>query len=331
MIIRMTPRCAVIALLVSAAATGAARAAAPACNTRPAAAASLQRLTDVMATGRYVAYQPTAIKIHNGVATVADEASIEADLRVLRPYFDGLITYGSGNGAERVADVAVRLGFRALILGVWDLQGTQELDNALAAAKRNPLRVVGLSLGNERIFAGETDYARLAQIVAAVRNRAPGLAYTTTEPFHLLQVPAAAPLLANVDFLLLNVHPAFQPWFREAPDRNAAQFVTNVLRDTAALYCGPLLVKETGVPTAPAQLGFTAARQASFYRQLQQQLPPSRTRAFAWFSAFDAPWRVTDSHPVTGPQPQEGSWGLFDEQRRPKPVVREIAALKPTP
>ncbi len=300
---------------------------APACTARPAASASLGRLTEVMATGRFVAYQPTQIRIHNGVASVADEAGIEAYLRALRPFFDGLITYGSSNGAERVADVAARLGFRALVLGVWDLNGTKELDNALAAAKRNPQRVVALSLGNERIFAGEADYTRIAQVIAIVRKRAPDLAYTTTEPFHLLQLPAAAPLLNSADFLLLNVHPAFQPWFREAPDRNAAQFVVNVLGDTAALFCGPLLVKETGVPTAPASLGFSAARQAGFYRELQRQLPPTRQRAFAWFSAFDAPWRVTDSHPVAGPQPQEGSWGLFDEQRRPKPVVREIPAL----
>ena len=297
------------------------------CNPHPAAGAALSRLTDVMATGRFVSYQPTALKMFNGVATVADEASIEADLRVLRPHFDGLITYSSGNGAERVADVAARLGFRALILGVWDVRSAQELDNALAAAKRNPQRVVGLSLGNERIFAKEMDYARLAQVIATVRKRVPGLAYTTTEPFHLFQPPEAAPLLGSIDFLLVNVHPAFQPWFRDAPDRNAAEFVGNVLKEMAARYCGPLLVKETGVPTAPASLGFSPARQASFYRELQRQLPPTSQRAFAWFSAFDAPWRVTDSHPVAGPQPQEGSWGLFDEQRKPKPVVREILAL----
>ena len=299
----------------------------PVCGRHTEAAPALARLTQVMATGRYVAYQPTQIRVINGVASRADEAGITADLAVLRPRFDGLITYGVGNGADRVVDVAARLGFRAVILGIWSIDDERELALARAAIARQSKLVVGLSLGNERVLAGTTDMAALAQRLQRLRVRLPGLPLTSTEPFHLWLQPPAEPVLRNADFLLANVHPAFQPWFREADDMNAARFVVNVTAQLAAVYCGPVLVKETGVPTAPAAMGFTPERQAGFYRSLQIQMPPDPQRAFAWFSAFDAAWRVQDSHPTAGPQPQEGSWGLYTEDRKPKLTAGQLPVL----
>jgi hypothetical protein len=48
-------------------------------------------------------------------------------------------------------------------------------------------------------------------------------------------------------------------------------------------------------------------------------------RAFAYFAAFDAPWRVNDE---PGHQPEEAHWGLYDELRRAKPVIATIPELK---
>ena len=87
-------------------------------------------------------------------------------------------------------------------------------------------------------------------------------------PFTSTTSPRPPRCCGQLDFLLVNVHPVFQPWFRDAPDSAAAQFVVNVLAQLAPLACGPILVKETGVPTAPASAGFSEARQASFYREL---------------------------------------------------------------
>lgn len=88
-------------------------------------------------------------------------------------------------------------------------------------------------------------------------------ALVTYDAIHGAQRIAA--LLPQLDFLLVNVHQLFQPWFRTATDTTAAQFVVNVADQLAQLYCGPILIKETGVPTAPASAGYSEARQASFY------------------------------------------------------------------
>jgi len=305
------------------------------CRPRPDAAQSVATIERVMATGRFVAYHPTSLRLVDGAWTPVDPASVRADLKLLRTRFDGLITYGAARGADRIADVAAELGYRAVIVGVWDFGDRDELDRALGAAARQPRVVVGLGLGNERVFAKEATFGEVAAAIERVRVRAPRLALTSSEPFHLYLQPDALPAIAASDLLLVNVHPVFQPWFATEPDATAAQFVVNVVDDLAPRACGPILVKETGVPTAPASAGYTPERQANFYAALRDRFPSSATRAFAYFAAFDAPWRVDDANPVPGRHPEEAYWGLYDAERRPKPAALDIAPLSsagvPTP
>jgi exo-beta-1,3-glucanase (GH17 family) len=207
------------------------------------------------------------------------------------------------------------------------------VDAGVLAAEAHPDIVVGFSLGNEMIFARRRSFAELAAAAVNLKRRLSRVPVSTTEPFHMYYEPAAATLLRELDFLLVNIHPVFQPWFRDAPDSSAAQFVVNVTAKLRDSFCGPILVKETGVPTAPAAMGFTLQRQAGFFRELRLQFPASGERAFAYFSAFDAPWRAYDELPAPGGEPtaashaSEAHWGLYDENRRPKPVVGQIPQL----
>jgi glucan 1,3-beta-glucosidase len=298
---------------------------APTCRHDGAAEPALTLLRNTMAHGRFIAYQPTALQIVDGRPTHASESSIAEDLTVLRSRFDALMTYGALHGAERIPDVAARLEFKAMVVGVWDVTNESEVANAVAAWRRHPQLVVGISLGNEVVLRKSGDFALLAKAIDGVRATAAGVALTTTEPFHLFESVDAAPLLSTADFLLVNVHPIFQPWFANAPDTNAAEFVVNVVNDLARIFCGPILVKETGVPTAPTEAGYSASRQAAFYQRLREQFPASQMRAFAYFAAFDAPWRVNDE---PGHHPEEAHWGLYDDRRRPKPVVATIPELE---
>jgi exo-beta-1,3-glucanase (GH17 family) len=304
----------------------------PLCHGRPAAHPAVARLREALAHGRFIAYQPTALKVVNGHVTPADAASIRADLTVLRQRFDALLTYDAIHGAEAIPAIAVELKFRALVIGVWNPADETEIDAALEAARRFPQLIDGISLGNELLFARRSDPAVLLAVIARLRAGLPATPLTTSEPFHVYYDPALAPLLGELDFLLVNVHPVFQPWFRAAPEPTAAEFVVNVLAKLAPLACGPMLVKETGVPTAPAGAGFSEARQASFYAQLRRLLPPTSARAFAYFAAFDAPWRAYDALTVPGAAPQgvhpeEAHWGLYDAERRPKAAARELPPL----
>jgi exo-beta-1,3-glucanase (GH17 family) len=282
-----------------------------------------------MAHGRFVAYQPTSLQVVNGYLTHADPDSIRADLKVLRSRFDSLITYGSINGAEAIPGIAASLGFRAVIIGIWNPFDATELNAAVTAAKSYPTLVAGISLGNEMLFFHRHGSAELVKLLDTVHVQDPQLPLATTEPFHMFYEPAAAPILERLDFLLANVHPIFEPWFRSTSDGDAAQFVVNVVSKLAGSYCGPILVKETGIPTAPEEKGFTEKRQAGFYEELQRRFPASNERAFTYFAAFDAPWRLNDAGPAPGqrPAPEEAHWGLYNERRQPKPVVASITPL----
>jgi exo-beta-1,3-glucanase (GH17 family) len=317
------------------AATAARSAASPVCPARPAAQPALARLREALGHARFVTYQPTALRAVNGRLTRADAASIRADLTTLRRRFDGLITYDAVHGAENIPAIATALEFRALIVGVWNPLDDTELDAAIDAAHRFPRLIAGISLGNELLFSRRSDPAALAALTARVRARLPGTPLTTTEPFHMFYAPASTELVGQLDFLTVNVHPVFQPWFPEASGSSAAQFVVNVLAELAPHACGPIVVKETGMPTAPASGGFGESRQASFYRELRRLLPPSAEHAFAYFAAFDAPWRAYDAIAVPGAppgvHPEEAHWGLYDADRQPKQAARELAPLTSPP
>jgi len=304
-------------------------AAQPVCERGAVAEAARARLGRLMRQGRFITYEPTSLQVVDGRTHDADPASIRADLEVLRAHFDALITYDAVHGAQAIPAIASALRFRALIIGVWDPADPAQLDAALTAARDYPQLVVGLSLGNESIFARRSSFAQMARAITSVRGRAPRLALSSTEPFHLYEKPAAAPLLGVMDFLLVNVHPVFQPWFRAATDATAAQFVVNVAADLAGHFCGPILVKETGVPTAPAGAGYGPERQAAFYAELRRRMPGTSARAFAYFSAFDAPWRAHDAGPVAGAVtgPEEAHWGLYDDERRPKPAALALPPI----
>ena len=307
----------------------------PVCNASFTSATTIARMADVVAHGRFVAYEPISLRVIDGRPTHADAASIREDLKTLRPKFDGLITYTAVNGAEAIPGIAASLGYHAIIIGVWNPFDDNEIDAALEQARRYPKLVAGLSLGNEVLFAGKHELPELAAAVAALHRRAPQLPLSTTEPFHLFDTDRAKPLLSQLDFLLPIVHPVFQPWFRTAPDANAAQFVVNVVNNLASRFCGLILVKEVGEPTAPAASGFSPQRQAAFFAQLRKQFPQQRMKGFAYFSAFDAPWRAFDELAVSPEERQSGAlraasheeeahWGLYDESRKPKPAVSQL-------
>ena len=290
--------------------------------------ADLTLLKSAMAKGRFVTYQPTGVKVVDGKLTQASDESIRADLKALHPHFDSLITYGAQGGAERVADLAAEQGFRAVVIGVWDFYNTAELANAIAAARRNPKIVAGLSLGNEMILSKRAAWGDLEHALDQVRAELPATALTVTETFaEFLDHADAKPTLAKMDFLLANIHPIFEPWFRQAGPANWSDFVIRVSDLLAKTFTGPVLVKETGIPTGPVSLNFTPAMQRDFYRALEKHFPQTAIRAFSYFSAFDAPWRTSDAIVGGGVHPEEAHWGLFDAKRAAKLVMADFPPL----
>jgi exo-beta-1,3-glucanase (GH17 family) len=290
-----------------------------------AAPLDLERVRAALEQVRFVAYTPRAFD-PSGSLPPPGEASLAADLRLLRARFDGLITYSCAPGLEPIARLAREAGFRAVVLGVWNPGDDRELARALASARAEPRTVLALAIGNEGLFFRRYQAQSLQLAFARVRAESPGTAVTTSEPFAEYLDPEVQRSLPRQDFLLPNVHPTDQPWFVASPPEQSIEFVANVLRDLEARYSLPVLLKETGVPSGPESLGFSEASQLRFWRQLAARLPPTRAHAFAWFEAFDSPWKVRALGPELGERAErEAHWGLLRADGSPKPAFSDLS------
>lgn len=289
----------------------------------------IERVQRALANVRFVAYTPRGFDARTETDEVSPRA-MRADLELLRRHFDGLVTYSSAKGLALVPSVARELGFRAVVLGVWDPTSEDELALAIAAARSQPEIVLALALGNEGLFFARYDSAALGRAFARVRRELPGVAVTTTEPFSSYLDAALARALPRQDFLLPVAHPLDQPWFKQAKPETAVDFVVNVVRELEAMTGLPVLVKETGLPSGPREQGFSEAAQAAFWSALLAKLPATRAHAITRFEAFDAEWKVASVRAQTGDlRPTEAHWGFFRVDGAAKAVVAALAERAP--
>ena len=89
----------------------------------------------------------------------------------------------------------------------------------------------------------------------------------------------------------------------------------------------------TDIAYPPRRIECGKIREAYLRRRFEallQRFKPTAQTSFAYFSAFDAPWRVSDVSPVPGQHPEEAHFGLFDAQRKPKLVVQSIPRISTT-
>lgn len=289
------------------------------------------RIAAALGSVRFVAYTPTDLNIVSGQVHAASQQAVRVDLEILRRDFDGLVTYSCADGVDKVPGIASELGYRALILGIWDPLSERETANAVRLARAFPELVVGVAVGNETLLAQRHDWATLRAAIQRLRAALPEVAIATSEPFYFYLNQDPPDFLAVQDFLLPSIHPLYEPWFAQASDQQAVDFVVQVVEQLAALTDKPLLVKETGLPSGPPERGFTPARQAGFWLALTQRLPDRPGRAVAYFEAFDHPWKVENAAPEFGFRPEEAFWGLYSRDAEAKPALTALRRLWAAP
>lgn len=250
---------------------------------------------------RWVAYSPTNANPDAGLEPT--EASLREDLTVLRSAgFTGLVTYGStGIVGRRLPYLAEELGFRGLLVGVWDPGNGDELASATAVAA-SPV-VLGYVVGNEGLDQRYT----LSEVTSAMDalRRAAGKPVTTTEQIDDYR---DADLLAAGDWVFPNAHPYFQ---NLTDPHLAADWTSREFDDLSRRAGRFVLFKEVGLPTAGAD-GLSEESQRDYYQALA--LTPTR---FVYFEAFDMTWKTH--------LPVEPHWGLFRSDRTPKLLAASLS------
>jgi len=278
---------------------------------------------------RFIAYTPRTFAINGGRIRPATASGIRADLALLRPFFNGLITYSATSGLEVIPEIARELGFRAVILGIWDPLSVTEVNNVICAARQYPGLIGAIIVGNEGLYTRRYLPQDVEQVRRRIRKELPHLPVTTSEPFFLYLEKETGEFLNSFDLLMPNVHPVFEKWF--APNA-FSQGVNMVLEVAAKLQMAsrkPLLIKETGLPSGPSGKGFDPDRQARFWSELLHRFPFSPSRSLVCFEAFDAPWKPAEiALTLPGDHSSEGFWGFFTEKGKKKKVVAVLPALQ---
>ncbi|HBI16265.1 MAG TPA: hypothetical protein DDY20_12285 [Desulfobulbaceae bacterium] len=289
-------------------------------------------LPGTMQHTRFISYTPRGFSVVGGRAVAASESGIRADLKLLRQFFDGLITYAATNGVEDVPAIAHEMNYRSVVMGIWDPASETEIQNVIRAARRYPSLVSAVIVGNEGLYTKRYQPADVLKTMQRLKKECPRLAAATSEPFFLYFQADYADFFKVHDLLMPNVHPIFEPWFSPAEPIIGVNMVLNVVGLFRAAYRLPLLIKETGMPSGPAAgSGFTPEGQGLFWSELFSRFPVSAEVGVACFEAFDAPWKsAATRNAFPGDHAEEAFWGFFTAGGEAKQVIRALPELDET-
>jgi len=254
-----------------------------------------------------ICYQPRNFDYTIG-APLPSISQIRADLRLLRSQgFRDLVTYSSCGSMGKIPELARSEGFDGtLIMGLWNPNSPEELQNAIAQSRHVNLFCVG----NEGLgirYNKEMIEKSMHQL-----RQATGVPVTTSEPVQqYLEGPHQSWLLENSDLLLPIAHPF---WSDITEPKTAVQWILGRHDYLAGISNKLIILKECGFPSGGTE-ACHEHHQALFFRALGQT-----NLNFFYFEGFDQPGkRVGRANPEI-----EAHWGVNRSDGTPKQVIREL-------
>ena len=288
-------------------------------------------LTNKEEPGRMICYTPAELDPRNE----ANQgrlltSSIRADLTALRPAFDGLVLYGYHEQCTpRVLAVAKELGYRGVLLAIWNIKSSAEIDGVAALARQYDGQFnMAVLVGNEGITFKRYELEDLAIAEKRIRPLLPkNVPISTSEPLHGYTNET---ILKFGEFCCPNIHPVFDR--KELDAEKAAAWTREEAAKIVKRACKPVIVKETGFPHAGKEM-YTPTSQSEFWHHYTQAgtlvVVDDKPTAPLWachgvaFEAFDLPWKSQESKMEI-----EKSWGLMGQDRKPYPAFRVWKELR---
>jgi hypothetical protein len=272
---------------------------------------------------RMVAYSPDRDALAD-----PEHQVMRQQLGVLREKFDGLSLYECGPEAPVLVEMARSLGYRAVLLTVWDPRSESELATAASIVQEQAGGLaLAVSIGSEGLM--ENRYT-LADMQAAQGellergSRTAAVEITTTEPWWMYIKPESRSLREFGEFTSINIHVV---WDTDIVDPVlAASWTRDRANEVRKLVARPVLLREAGIPG-----GGSSPR-------LGKGLVFDRTTEAAYWQAWNGldgrvPAVVFEG--VDNPQKHwrdfEGSWGLLSTSLEPWPAWGVFPKLAASP
>jgi len=258
-------------------------------------------------------------------ATHADVARIEEDLTKLARLTGCVRTYATDNGLDQVPAIAQRLRVKVL-QGLWLGRNRQknrnQIDTAIALAKRYPDAISGIVVGNEVLLRGELAADDIAAVLREVKA-ATGMPVTYADVWEFWL--RNRELAAAVDFITIHILPYWED-FPIAADIAAAH-VDDIRSRVAAAFPGKeILIGEVGWPSAGRMREGALPSRSNQAHVLEEVMARARAKNYRvnLIEAFDQPWKRYLEGTVGG------YWGLFGSNvREPKFVWGEPVSDHP--
>lgn len=254
----------------------------------------------------WIGYAPTHFNPRNMIYPSVE--NMTEDLYVLiQAGFNGIITFGAEQTLWQIPDLAKSIGFKGVIMGIWQPDSPEELKNAIRAKNNVDAFCVG-HMGLNINYS----YHTLKKAIIQIKERT-NKPVSTTESIDLYN--RKSPLIQLSDWIFPDARLYWQQMETEQVEVHF-NFLVKKYEQLISLSEKPVLIKTVGFPTKGSHVA-TEQNQAQFFDLLlaNAKHPFERLR-FAYFEAFDQPWKTW--HEV------EGNWGIFRDDRSPKPGKEKI-------
>jgi exo-beta-1,3-glucanase (GH17 family) len=245
---------------------------------------------------------------------------IAADMPIIKNFCSQIRTYGTENNLFYIPREANKFGI-GFYAGAWiDNAGADstQLTDLARIGNLNYPTTRGLVVGNEYLYRHPTDFAKLTNSIAQVRNAVTNktIKVGAAEQWHVWR---DYPTLANsVDFMMVHVH----PYWEGQNVTNAANFVVEKYNLIKSLNPGKkIIIGETGWPTVGATIGEAVPstnNQERFFKDFRE-LARTQNIDYLMFSMFNEAWKASTGEGVVG-----GNWGIMDENRNLKSSMENI-------
>ena len=240
-----------------------------------------------------------------------DPRQIEEDLVQLKRITDCVRTYSVDHGLDQIPGIAQRHGIKVL-QGLWlsslpDLS-RQQIQGAVALARKFPDVITGVVVGNEVLLRGEMAAPELARTIREVKAQVPvPVTYADVWEFWLRHRDIAS----AVDFITIHILPYWEDF--PIPARDAARHVDTIRQRIVEAFPGrEILVGEFGWPSAGRMREGALPSPINQAGALTEVLAAAGRRGYRvnLIEAYDQPWKRQLEGTVGG------HWGLYDAYRR---------------
>ena len=262
---------------------------------------------------------------------------ITDDLQSIRSMTSRIRTYSSTNISASIPIIAKQKGltvYQGVNLSSNQSQNDREIASAIELANQG--LVDYLIVGNEILLTKALNKSELIDYIDQVKqNVPPNVKVTTAEPYNIwIENPD---LMNSVDFLMIHIH----PFWMDQTVESAAKFVVDCYNSTKKLTDKPVVIGETGWPSAgnsswTGVSNETIASEDNQKRFLEEfgELANRYSITYFYFDAFDEEFKWNEStmsgteSPFVMPMDRTfsgilagSSWGLFYSNGTMKPKL----------